>query len=133
MAVASNQVRLLTLTARKSDLEYSLTSLMGKQQLLATQNADVLAQRTQVVESFVAAQLNSSDADQDTAPTIATFDSTVLAQFDSQLAQLEAAQNKLDLQQKKIETQHQAVTAEEESVQKAVDNSIKNEFNYMAD
>ncbi len=127
MALAPNQARLLTLTARKSDLEYKLTLLVNQTQRLAQENSEILNERAQAVNDYVS--MLSSGSAEDLASALSTGTEAITADFDAQLAELTVAQNRLDLQQKQLETQEKAVSSEMESVQKIVDSSIKNEFN----
>lgn len=127
MAVSVNNARLLFLTARKSDLEYKMTMMINNIQQLANQSAAVLEEKYTAVQNYVTKQTVAGTAD--APPTVSmNANPNYLTDFDVQLAEIEAAQSRLDLEQKKLETQHKAVTAEEESVQKTLDNSIKEEF-----
>lgn len=133
MSIAPNTARLFVLTARKSDLEYRLTTMMNTTQRLAQENADILEQKSKTVQNYLSALSTVSTTGQDAAPAIAVENLPEMVDFDTQLKNLEIAQNKLDLDQKKLETEHQAVVAEEDGVQKQVDNSIKNELSPFKD
>ncbi len=128
MALVPNSARLLVLTARKSDLEYRITMLAGQQQRLATENAEILNEKSIAVQQYVN-QLSGSNQDAASAVTLAS--SLELGDFEVQLAEIANAQNRLDMEQKKLETNYAAVNTEQDSVQKLVDNSIKNEMAYF--
>ncbi len=130
MSISPNHARILSLTARQSDLQYRLTMLVSQNQKFSTEQADLLQQKSSIIQSYLTAQKTAGSEDQTVALDFAT--AALTADIDSQLAAVANAQNRLDLEQKRIETNHKAVTTEKESVQKVLDNSIKTEMNYFS-
>lgn len=125
MGLATNQARLNVLTIRKADLEYRLTSMMFKQEKLAIENGELVAQKSQALETYV----NDKNNGKDVAPSF--LESAAYIDYENAMAELEAAQTRLDQEQETIETQHQQVQAEEEQIQKLVDSNIKASFKYF--
>ncbi len=157
MSTVMAHARLLTLTARKADLEYKISSIMIAMQSLATQRSMISEEKYNFIQKSMMSTMTPSASSSTTstgsststsgttatttdpiaqAVTATTSDSPVdyianasyASSFDAELASLEAAQERLDLEKNKFETEHKAVTAEEENVQKLLDNSIKDEF-----
>lgn len=123
MSVSPNHARLLTLTARQSDLEYKLTMLMARMQQMSQQEASLTQQKYDALANYLTDNLSK-----DTTSVVKIGQSEYTTQFDAQLAALKSAQQRLDLQKGQFETQQKAVVAEKESVQKLVDGSVKREF-----
>jgi len=132
MSTAMNHARLLTLTARKSDLEYKITNVMMTMQALATQQTVLSEQKYNYVQKSVQNILTNTGDSSAVSSTDSIIDyianSEYATSFDAQLASLEAAQERLDLEKGKFETEHKAIVAEEESVEKLLNSSIKKEF-----
>jgi len=118
MGVDSNQCRLLLLTARRDDLEYSMSVLTMRQQMLATNRANAVAQKAAALSTY----LQTPDQ------PVAFEQTAAYAQYEQEMLRLEAADNQLDMQLKTMETEHQAITQEIEETRKTVDNNVKNTF-----
>lgn len=121
MGLASNQARVLLLTARQNDLELAMTTLTSRQQLLATKQAELITKKSEAMMRFV----NSQSADTDVAFT----ETAEYAQYESEMKQLEMADTNLTLQLSAMETEHKAIVAELEQDKKLVESNIKNSFN----
>ena len=118
MGVDSNQCRLLLLTARRDDLEYSMNILSMRQQLLATNRANATAQKAAAMSAY----LQTPDQPVEFEHTAAYME------YEREMLQLNAADSELDRQIKAMETEHQAVTQEIEETRKLVDTNVKNSF-----
>lgn len=148
MAIASVHASVLMLTSYMDDLNYQLTMLSEKRQLVSSQESAIIQQYTNAstnsnafaksssaytnaISGLVSAA-TSTDAtalqNAFQALTAASSTSTTNWTQDARVQLLELQDNQLDMQQKQIETKLKAVTANLESQQKLEDNNIKNDF-----
>jgi hypothetical protein len=122
MGLSANQARLNVLTSRKADLELRLTSLANQAQLLASKQAQAVADKATALTSYI-----NNSADQ----TVSFENTQAYMEYETSMAELESADLRLTQQQKSVETQHQAVEAEEEQIQKLVETNVKKSFGYF--
>ena len=108
MGLAASQARLLSLVARKSDLEYQLQQINQARMLLAN-IVNRLAQR-------LANVANGAPPDQ-------------AAEW--QLFSIQQKDKMLELQAQRVNTQHEAVQTEVGAVQKVIQRNIQMSFKLM--
>lgn len=113
MGLAASQARFLSLTARKSDIEYS-----GQQtNQTRTQNAYTMADLVQ--------QLVND-------PTMANTDPTKYGLIENQITLAQSIDRNLELDLKNIDTQHTEVQTEMDAVKKVIDKNIDMTFKTFA-
>ena len=120
MGIASPGLRLLSITAYKSNLEYRITTLSQRRQRLSFQAG-------QMASSMGNMYMNSTQGNSRSYGMASR-----MAASEQQQKMINEMDKRLELEQKNLETQHKAVTAEYESVQKLLDNNIKREFKLFA-
>lgn len=128
MAIASNHARLLSLTSRKSDLEYKMMLLSSQMMVLSSQSSALQTERSTEMTQMIAQLTTEADGDTSVDLDITNLKNQIGAKFDAQISMMEKAQEQLDLKMAQYETQHQAVAQEQESVEKVLDSNIKIEF-----
>ncbi len=105
MGLGASQARLLSLTARKSDLELQL---------------QFVNQARQQVSSMVSGLFNKqSNLNPDSADS---------QRLQSSISSIQERDKSLELESKRLDTQHQAVQTEIESVQKVISKNIESSF-----
>lgn len=122
MGLATNQARLNILTIRKADLEYRLTSIMMQNQKLAVEQGEIVAQKADSLNEYLATKKDDSVSFTETA---------AYSDYETAMAELEQAQTRLDQEQEALDTQLQQISAEEEQIQKLVNSNIKSSFGYF--
>lgn len=141
MSIANAHLSVVMLTSYLNDLNYKLSQITDKRQLLAAEEANIIQQN-----SFASMQTNNAIYTASAAAATNALNSTNSTDINSTLASLIAASsssnvyndpdiqlielqdNNFDMQQKKLETQIKAVTANLDSQQKLLDNNIKKDF-----
>lgn len=141
MSIANAHLSVVMLTSYLNDLNYKLSQITDKRQLLAAEEANIIQQnstasmqRNNALYAAGAAAAtnalnsgNQTDVNNAIASLIAASSSSnVYNDPDVQLIELQ--DNNFDMQQKKLETQIKAVTANLDSQQKLLDNNIKQDF-----
>lgn len=128
MAVASNHARLLSLTARKSDLEYNMMMLSSQIMVLSSQSSELESEKSNEISQMIAQMTSETNGDSSVELNITKLNNEISAKFDTQISMLEKAQESLDLKMKQYETQHQAVSQEQQDLEKTLDTNIKIDF-----
>ena len=133
MGLAASQARLLTLTARKSDLEYTGQNLSERRMQIASQIQELYQQKQQpnncqfsfddvkrflkktgkVIYEFIKLLAKHNDPPKD---------------IDTKIKELEAEDKKLELNLKTVDIQHNAVQTEFDGVKKVIDKNIETGF-----
>lgn len=133
MGLAASQARLLSLTARKSDLEYTGQHISERRIQIASQIQDLYQQKQQpnncqinlddvkkffikagkVIYEFIKMLAKKEDPPKD---------------IDAKIKELETEDRKLELNLKTIDTQHNAVQTEYDGVKKVIDKNIETSF-----
>ena len=113
MGLVASQARILSLYARKSDLE------LGGQQICNHRTGLALILQ-QFAENY-AQQVRDAGANQ-------TAVAGITAQYNAYTAALQAQDKALEMQLKMIESQHTAVQTEVESFKKVIDKNIEMSF-----
>lgn len=111
MTVAALQMRFLTLTSYKADVEFKLQKIMEKRQYLSYQTMTLATTKTQAMQKE---------------------DETLMAQCENQENIINQWDKIMEMDQKNIETQQKAASTELESVQKMLDTNVKREFKINA-
>lgn len=121
MGLLTSQSRLNFITARKSDLEYRLSTISMRSQNLATIRANAIAEKATAMQQY-SAQAAAGE-------TTVSFEQTqAYTDYEKAMAELDLADLNLTQQQSKVETELKALNAEKEEIGKLVDSNIKSSF-----
>jgi len=113
MGLAASQARFLSLTARKSDIEFKGQSLNQER----TQNAFTMGDLVQ--------QLVND-------PTMENTDPTKYGLIENQITLAQSIDRNLELDLKNVDTQHNEVQTEMDAVKKVIDKNIDMTFKTFA-
>jgi hypothetical protein len=149
MGLSASQARLLMLTARKSDIEFSVQIINQRRTALAVQSE-------QLIRQYIAAMYQNDDptvlnqttlGDPSTTQPVGALpgfiftDPTAPANvgpvhqtpiatgdYEIKMAQVQALDKELELREKNLETQHKAIETEYDAVKKVIDKNIEISF-----
>lgn len=156
MGLAASQARLLMLTARKSDLEFSVQIINQRRTALAEQAVQLLRQYANamyqnddptVLNTTTTTNANGtttttqeplgvlpgflfSGGTTDAPANIGTITQTPIAtgDYEIQLATVQAMDKELELRARDLDTQHKEVETEYDAVKKVIDKNIETSF-----
>lgn len=144
MAIAGVHLSVMMLTAYQNNLNFKLTQITERRQLIATQESAIIqeyasntAQASNASYDAAAAAVTTAVSTGDTTNLQSAVDTMMAASKsnssisftnDPDIMLLQLQDNDFDMQQKKLETQLKAVTANLESQEKLQDNNIKEDF-----
>lgn len=121
MGLVASQARLLTLTARLSDLELRAQLICNAKIRLAVQQTDAATEYTDSLDSIAIGTVALSD---DQKAQMADAERT----YEGHLREIEAQDKRYDLELKNIDTEHNACQTEIDSVKKVIDKNIERSF-----
>lgn len=111
MGMSASQVRLLTLTARLSDLELEAQMISNSKIRLAIQTEGITKTYVEALQGEDQTKLN-----------LAT------ALYTAQVTQIQSEDKIFDLSLKQVETEHSAIQTEYDSVKKIIDKNVERSF-----
>lgn len=149
MGLAASQARLLLLTQRKSDVEFSVQVINQRRTALASQaGAIIRIMANAMYQNDNPSILNATDLNDPTTiqdvgalpgflftdpgviPNTNPVPQTPIAtgQYEIQLAQIHQLDKELELRVKDLDTQHKEVETEYDAVKKVIDKNIETSF-----
>lgn len=142
MSIANAHLSVVMLTSYLNDLNYKLSQITDRRQLLASQEAAIIEQNSSRSMQYNNALYNASvnvatnalnsgnqtDLNNAISLMMASSQSSYNMANDPDIQLIELQDNNFDMQQKKLETQIKAVTANLDSQQKLLDGNIQKDF-----